>query len=297
MKIERLSNGRVEDFFNYCRLHKGAVDSSFLYEDDLKQFQNTEENPTYLAIDENGKVKAAASLIMDEYAKRGRKSRFRNFHSEIEDINVYKGLMDQLLKYKEGYDKYFIFIPLDNKKLQGNLSQLQFSAERYSFILLRDHSPVASVNLPENYEIKNYESGKDEKIWCMVRNSGFAKLKGSETPMSPDQVKKMMASGDCLEGGAMILYHYERPVGVVKCSDDEYDDIQTMNIGSLALIPEYQGKGLGRMLLRKALQFGFDQSYKHIYLSVNGENEQAKSLYLQEGFKEAEGFVCYSYHF
>ncbi|USK39612.1 GNAT family N-acetyltransferase [Cytobacillus firmus] len=84
---------------------------------------------------------------------------------------------------------------------------------------------------------------------------------------------------------------------MVKCSDDEYDDIQTMNIGSLALIPEYQGKGLGRMLLRKALQFGFDQSYKHIYLSVNGANEQAKSLYLQEGFKEAEGFVCYSYHF
>ncbi|MCU1807952.1 hypothetical protein NVV31_21410 [Cytobacillus firmus] len=109
MKIERLSNGRVEDFLNYCRLHKGAVDSSFLYEDDLKQFQNTEENPAYLAIDENGKVKAAASLIMDEYAKRGRKSRFRIFHSEIEDIDVYKGLMDQLLKYKEGYDKYFIY--------------------------------------------------------------------------------------------------------------------------------------------------------------------------------------------
>ncbi|KAF0822957.1 hypothetical protein ACOSZF_21880 [Cytobacillus firmus] len=60
MRIERLSNGRVEDFLNYCRIHKGAVDSSFLYEDDLKQFQDTEENPTYLAIDENGKVKAAA---------------------------------------------------------------------------------------------------------------------------------------------------------------------------------------------------------------------------------------------
>lgn len=145
MKFERLLNQRVEDFLNYCRIHKGTVDSSFLYEDDLKQFQNTEENPTYLAIDENGKVKAAASLIMDEYAKRGRKSRFRIFHSEIEDIDVYKGLMNELMKYREGYVKYFLFIPLDNKKLQSNISKLQFSAERYSFILLRDNSPVESV--------------------------------------------------------------------------------------------------------------------------------------------------------
>ena len=77
----------------------------------------------------------------------------------------------------------------------------------------------------------------------------------------PDQVKKMMAADDYLEGGAMILYHHDRPVGVVKCSDDEYDGVPTMNIGSLALIPKYQGKGFGRMLLRKALQFGLDQSY------------------------------------
>lgn len=86
MRNERLKNERIEDFFNYCRKHKEVVDSSFLYEDDFKEFQNTDENPTYFAIDEHGKVKAACSLNMDDHSKRGMKSRFRIFHSEIESM-------------------------------------------------------------------------------------------------------------------------------------------------------------------------------------------------------------------
>ena len=68
-----------------------------------------------------------------------------------------------------------------------------------------------------------------------------------------------------------------------------------MNIGPLAIIPEYQGKGLGRILLRTILNFAKDKNYKRTILCVNAENERAKALYIQEGFKQVEGVVCYKY--
>ena len=68
-----------------------------------------------------------------------------------------------------------------------------------------------------------------------------------------------------------------------------------MNIGPLAILPEYQGKGLGRQLLRASLQFAKENSYKRTILSVNGENERAQALYIQEGFKQVEGVTCYQF--
>jgi len=68
--------------------------------------------------------------------------------------------------------------------------------------------------------------------------------------MTPEAVAKMMADGGIAERGTMMLFHGERPVGVVVATPDEYDGLPAMEIGPLAIIPEYQGKGLGRALLR-----------------------------------------------
>ncbi|WHT49539.1 GNAT family N-acetyltransferase [Sporosarcina thermotolerans] len=68
-----------------------------------------------------------------------------------------------------------------------------------------------------------------------------------------------------------------------------------LNIGTLALIPEYQGKGLGRQLLRKALEFGNSIGLPKTVLSANAENERAVNLYTKEGFKKEESVVCYNY--
>lgn len=70
-----------------------------------------------------------------------------------------------------------------------------------------------------------------------------------------------------------------------------------MNIGPLAIIPEYQGQGLGRLLLRASLQFAKEKGYHKTILSVNGENERAQALYVNEGFRQVEGVACYEYIF
>lgn len=296
MKIEVLKNDGIEAFANYCKKHKMEIDDSFLYDEDLRSFEPNDENPTYIIKDEMGEVKAAASLIIDSYNRRGRKSRFRIFHSEIECIEAYKMLMEAILKHTEGLDKVFVFVPVVNKKLMEFIEGLKFSVDRYSFLLVREDLNVPEFSLPEGYEIRSLMEGRDEEIWCQVRNAGFAKLKGSETPITPEIVTKMIASDENIDGGSMILYHGDKPVGVVRGAKDEYEDAPIMNIGPLAIIPEYQGKGLGRSMLRAALNFARDNSYKRTVLCVNAENERAKALYLQEGFKQVEAVVCYNYY-
>ena len=55
-------------------MHKMEIDDSFLYDEDLRDFKPDEDNPTYIVIDEDNKIKAVASLIADEYNRRGKKA-------------------------------------------------------------------------------------------------------------------------------------------------------------------------------------------------------------------------------
>jgi len=295
MKVEILKSGRIKDFVEYCKKHRMEVDDSFLYDTDLKNFEPSNENPTCIVTDQQGEIVAAASLIIDDYNKSGRKGRFRIFHSEIEEQNCYDMMMETILKYTADIDYVFVFVPIVNKKLMEHIEGLKFAVDRYSFLLVREDLAVPEFSFPEGYEVRPFRLDNDEEIWCEVRNSSFAQLKGSETPITPKIVVNMMTSEDNIEGGSMILYHKERPVGLIRGTMDEYEDSLIMNIGPVAIIPEYQGKGLGRSLLRTCLNFAKEKSYDRTVLCVNADNERAKDLYLQEGFKQVEAVACYKY--
>jgi mycothiol synthase len=204
-------------------------------------------------------------------------------------------LLQEILKHTEGLERIFVYVNLLYPKVMELIEGLGFAVDRYSYLLVREALEVLPVNLPEGYEIRTLRPGQDEEAWCRVRNVSFAKLKGSETPITPDMVSKMISAEDNIEGGSMILYHEDKPVGVVRGTKDEYEDLPIMNIGPLAIIPEYQGKGLGRSLLRASMSFARENGYQRTILCVNAENERAKALYLQEGFKQVEAVACYRY--
>jgi mycothiol synthase len=295
MKITALEKERVQDFVAYCKKHRMVLDDSYLYDFDLKDFEVSDENPTYLITDPHDKIVGAASLVMDDYHKRGKRARFRIFHSEIDDLQVYQMLFKSVLKHTLDLEKVFLFIPVLNTKLLEFIQGLEFSLERYAFLLVREDLDVTGVNLPESYELRTFNPGHDEENWRTVRNAAFATLKGSETPLTTEGVTKLLQDEDYLEGGMMLLFHQGKPVGVIRGADDEYENAPIMNIGPVAVIPEYQGKGLGRILLRASLQFARDKGYSRTILSVNGENERAQALYIQEGFKQVEAVACYQY--
>ncbi|MTI69270.1 MAG: GNAT family N-acetyltransferase [Firmicutes bacterium] len=297
MEVKRLKKDKIKNFIKYCKKHRNEVDESFLYDEDLNDFSPNDENPTYIVTDKLGNIKAVTSLIIDDYHKRGKRARFRIFHSEINDISYYNMLLKAILKHREGLDNYFIFIPLTNKKLIKSIEELKFTVERYSFLLLRRDLDVSEYSFPKDYEIRAFRPGIDEEIYCEIRNKAFKKLKGNETPITPEMVSKITEDKHYIEGGLMILYHKDKPIGLIRLAvDDEYENEPTINIGPFAIIPEYQNKGLGRNLLRASLKFAKDKSYKKTILCVNAENERAKTLYTQEGFKQVEGVICYKYN-
>jgi mycothiol synthase len=295
MKVVALEEARVQDFAAYCKNHRSEVDDSYLYDFELRDFQVGVVNPTYILINKKDDIVGAASLVMDDYHIRGKRARFRIFHSEVEDIQCYQQLLKNLLNHTKNLEKVFLFIPVVNKKLIEIIQGLKFTLERYAFLLVREELEVPDNTLPEGYELRPFQRGKDEENWALVRNAAFSTLKGSETPITIEGVTKLLYDDDYLEGGMLLLFHHGRPVGVIRGADDEYEDAPIMNIGPVAVTPEYQGRGLGRIRLRASLQFAREKGYQRTILSVNGENERAQALYIQEGFKQVEAVVCYQY--
>ena len=67
-----------------------------------------------------------------------------------------------------------------------------------------------------------------------------------------------------------------------------------MDVSALGIVTARQGQGLGRRLLRHAIDFAAQRGFRSVTLSVNAENELALRLYLAEGFTPIETMVCYA---
>ena len=294
MKAERLLPQDIEGFKAYCVRHRHEVDDSFPSDKHLAAFIPDAENPSCIVKDA-GEIVAAASIIKDDYHKRGRNGRFRILHSEINDINIYALLLTELLKYADGLDQLFVFVPFINKNLAASLERLHFVVERYVYLLIRDITAPPAAVLPDGYSVRPFMPGPDEDDWCCIRNTAFFKLTGNSTPVTPEMVSGMVSQPEYLEGGMMFLLHDGKPIGLIRGAHDTYEDLPVMNIGPIAILPSYQGKGLGKQLLRIALQHAWGKGIKKAVLCVNADNEKAKELYLKEGFVEAEGVAAYHY--
>ncbi|MBP3040852.1 GNAT family N-acetyltransferase [Bacillaceae bacterium Marseille-Q3522] len=294
MQAEKLLRKDKADFIAFCLKHRSKVDVSFLYDEDLENFAPDEENPTFI-VKKGGKIIAAASLIMDDYHRRGRCGRFRIFYSEDKNLNIYSMLLSEAIKHIKEIDKVFLFVPVTNSELSDNIKRLDFAVDRYVYLLVKEITGPQVMDLPEGCTIREFQSGKDEDDWCFIRNTAFANLRGNSTPITPEMVRKQVSNPDYLEGGLLFLMHHHHPVGIIRGANDKYEGEPAINIGPLAILPEYQGKGLGRQLLRAMLDFAQKKKYKKVILCVNADNERAKELYLREGFVQMEGVIAYEH--
>ena len=67
-----------------------------------------------------------------------------------------------------------------------------------------------------------------------------------------------------------------------------YCCISRKSIMSFALLPEYRGKGLGKLLLNTALEHVKSQKWSFITLHVRVDNNIAQNLYKSVGFEIVE---------
>jgi ribosomal protein S18 acetylase RimI-like enzyme len=80
-----------------------------------------------------------------------------------------------------------------------------------------------------------------------------------------------------------------RPAGYLVAKDDTTMD--ELYVDYLGVDPAARGRGLGRALLRHAMQWGADRGRRRAVLTVRQDRAEALSLYLQCGFHQARAGV------
>lgn len=295
MRLVALSSDLVESFCAFCRKHRTMLDESYLSEEDLKSFAPGPECPTVLGIGPDGAVVAAASILLDEYHMRGKRSRFRILYSETESVDDYRRMLDAVRPDPGTVQHWFVFVKEGCGTHQPLLEASGFRMERTSHVLVRDALPVMPSVLPSDVRIRPFVFGQDEADYVRIRNAAFAHLLGSQTPLTVEDIAKYTHDGETLPGGTFLLEAEGRAIGVVRTARDPGEDGNgpMLEIGPLAIEPGHQGKGYGTLLLRHALRFGAEAAaLPRAVLSVNAENTPALGLYLREGFTVLEGYAC-----
>ncbi|WP_199617705.1 hypothetical protein [Paenibacillus alkalitolerans] len=56
MEIRKLTMERKEDFVAYCKKHRMDIDDSYLYDEDLRDFEPNDDNPTYIVVNPHGEI-------------------------------------------------------------------------------------------------------------------------------------------------------------------------------------------------------------------------------------------------
>lgn len=291
MRVEKLSEERLEEFKAYCYKYRYIHDESFLYDEDIEKFEVNEENPTYLLI-ENNTIAGVLSLMFSDYYLAGKKSRVRIYHCEHTDMESYKSLLEAALPLKVEIDRIEMFIPEKLNQVQQVLHTIGFDKQRTSYVMVRKDKPLVNANFPEGYHLRPIRKNKDESAYAMVRNEAFKNISGSQTPVTSEMVSKQNEESSLLSDGMQILWFDEKAVGVLRMLKESEDTGDYSFVAPIALLPEYQGKGLGCELLKAGIELGQKNGLVNCMLVVNAENEQALSLYVKNGFEVDMAVNC-----
>ena len=288
MKAVEVNTGNVNDFIAYCKKYAPEHDESYIPRDD---FSPGEDEAAYILLNDNKETVGAISFIIDKEFPASR--RFRIFHTIEKTFDNYKLLLDSALRQSNGVENIFCFILEDKPDVCAIWEELGFKIKRYSWVLERDIEGVGKADIPAGFEVRQLSGSRDEQAWCDIINSAFAEIEG-HTHMLPYKIAEMRKEKDYMENGMKIAWSGNSPAGLLKLirTNEEGEDI--LFIETLGVHRSFQGKGLGKALLRYGVNFGKDLGIKRSMLTVNAENSSAANLYFNEGFKKTVVYICYN---
>lgn len=249
-------------------------------------------DPAFVLI-ENNKITGASSLILHPEYRELKKGRFRIFHCIRKDVSCYSQLLENIIKCTGGIKNIYCFIQDTHYRVREIWEELGFFIERYSWILYKDIKDFDQASFPDGYGIKNIKGKKDEQAFCDIINIAFAEQAGHRY-MRASMIDEIKKEEGYLSDGLLLLSNCGHPVGTMQLNEETENGKPVLFINALSILPEHKGKGLGKNMLRYALQYGKEKGYGKAILSVNAENEQAVSLYINEGFKKSKLYICYN---
>ena len=132
-----------------------------------------------------------------------------------------------------------------------------------------------------------FEAPADVESWVAMFNAAFA---DHATPLQLDAsfITADLADPNLDDADTLLLEERAsgRLVGFAATAPERHDGTVAPagEIWTIGVLPEWQGRGLGRQLLRWSVERLRGIGVRDITLSVNGRNEHALRLYEDEGF-------------
>lgn len=123
-------------------------------------------------------------------------------------------------------------------------------------------------------------TGRNAFVFMKIYNESFFDVSNSSTYSEKD-MEELLSNK---ERPSFIFYEEETPVGVATLQYMEEEN----HIEFVGVDPEFQGKGYGRMILRKILDQFFEEGCEQVALIVSDDNKKAKELYRSLGFQTRE---------
>ncbi|ENN96427.1 protease synthase and sporulation negative regulator Pai1 [Methanocaldococcus villosus KIN24-T80] len=91
--------------------------------------------------------------------------------------------------------------------------------------------------------------------------------------------------------GFFIIEYKNKPIGFIACDCNWESKIEKKKVAEIHEIfvdPDFRGRGIGTMLINKAIEYAKKRGRDVIELWAGVENEQAKKFYKHLGFEEKE---------
>jgi mycothiol synthase len=147
-----------------------------------------------------------------------------------------------------------------------------------------DFAPGEAPLAPMGFRLRPYVTGQDAALAAQLFNRVFEQHAG----FAPVSVAEMRDIENHPAFAARLSFFLESDAGEpVACARNTVrGDRGDAWIDVLGVVPEFQGRGLGRFILLQCLYVLAQSRPKAIRLNVEGANERARALYESEGFME-----------
>jgi mycothiol synthase len=179
---------------------------------------------------------------------------------------------------------------------QAALERAGYTAERYFF---RMSAPITGAipepQIAEGFSIRPIAGEAEVDGWVAAFNGAFAGHYDPPT-YTADEKRNLMAGANYMPQADLVLVDDDnRIVGVGRNTREILDDETDKGwINSVAILPDFRGKGLGRALLLSSMaalkQAGFSRAHLH---ADSGNESGALQLYESTGFTVDSRFAVY----
>ncbi|PZG18293.1 GNAT family N-acetyltransferase [Nonomuraea aridisoli] len=170
---------------------------------------------------------------------------------------------------------------------QARVKELGFEpATSYHRMRIDHHGPVEPPAVPAGLTLHSGESEEVRREAHRVHQEGFAEHFGF-VPVGYEQWYEHRQASSATDWSQLTLARLDgRPAGLLIGNDQFLSDEGCGYVATLAVLPEFRGRGLGRLLLRHAFAADASRGRKGTILHVDaGNTTPALDLYESAGMR------------